>query len=124
MIKGIGVDFVNIKRMERWCTNQRLLERFFSGGELLYASARPKAMSQTLAARFAAKEAFGKALGTGLAGFELKDVMVENDASGVPHLQVTGQAVSALGKSGANRVHISLSHERDYAIAMIVLESV
>ena len=124
MIKGIGVDFVNIKRMERWCGNSRLLERFFCREELLHVSAMPKTMGQALAARFAAKEAFGKALGTGLAGFEMKNIMIKNDTNGAPHLQVTGSAQMALEKSGADKVHISLSHEQDYAIAMIVLESI
>jgi holo-[acyl-carrier protein] synthase len=78
----------------------------------------------SLAARFAAKEAFGKALGTGLAGIVLKDIMVVNQHNGRPEVQVFNTALGALQKSGADRVHISLTHERDNAIAMVVLEKV
>jgi holo-[acyl-carrier protein] synthase len=78
----------------------------------------------SLAVRFAAKEAFGKALGTGLAGIVLKDIMVANRHNGSPEIEVFGTARAALNKSGAGRIHVSLTHERDNAIAMIVLEAV
>jgi holo-[acyl-carrier protein] synthase len=77
----------------------------------------------SLAARFAAKEAFGKALGTGLAGIVLKDIMVKNRHNGQPVVLVSGTALSALRNRGAGKIHISLTHERDNAIAMVVLEN-
>ncbi|WP_461247337.1 holo-ACP synthase, partial [Treponema sp. R6D11] len=83
---------------------------------------RKKSAAQTLAARFAAKEAFGKALGTGLAGIELKDIIVINNDKGKPDIKLTGTAENEFEKSGANKVHLSLTHERENAIAMIVLE--
>jgi len=122
MITGIGIDMVYIKRMERWKTNGRLLERYFHHDELASVLPRGKAAVQSLAARFAAKEAFGKALGTGLSNITLKDIMVTNKNNGSPELKLFGTAREALERSGANRVHISLSHEKDNAVAMIVLE--
>ena len=124
MIKGIGVDIVYVKRMERWLANPRLLERYFHPDELSLVTSRGKGAALSLAARFAAKEAFGKALGTGLSGMELRDIMVINKHNGKPEIKLFVSAQEALEKSGANRVHISLTHERDNAIAMIVLEKV
>jgi holo-[acyl-carrier protein] synthase len=122
MITGIGVDIVEIKRMERWLINLKLLERYFHPDELEYTFSRGKSASQSLAARFAAKEAFCKALGTGLANIALKDIMVFSTSNGKPELKLSGTAQKALEKSGASRAHISLSHEKENAIAMVVLE--
>jgi len=122
MITGVGIDVVHIKRMERWLANAKLLERYFHPEEIEYIASRGKSGAQSLAARFAAKEAFGKALGTGIFGITLKDIAVYNNRNGKPELKLSGTARYALEKSGADKVHISLSHERDTAIAMIVLE--
>ena len=122
MIIGIGVDVVHANRMERWRNTPRLLERYFNPEELSDARSRGKGVDLSLAARFAAKEAFGKALGTGLAGIVLKDIMVRNRHNGQPEIEVFGTAREAMNRSGANRVHISLTHETNNAIAMVVLE--
>jgi holo-[acyl-carrier protein] synthase len=122
MITGVGIDVVHVKRMERWLLNSKLLERYFHPEEIMSVSSRGKSVAQSLAVRFAAKEAFGKALGTGLAGITLKDIVVLNKYGGKPELKLSGTAQEALDKSGADRVHISLTHERETAIAMIVLE--
>jgi len=122
VIIGIGVDIVYAKRMERWCENPRLLERYFHPSELETAASRGKGAALSLAARFAAKEAFGKALGTGIFNFALKDILVINKHNGKPEIQVFGTAREALEKSGADAMHISLTHEKDYAVAMVVLE--
>jgi holo-[acyl-carrier protein] synthase len=124
MITGIGVDVVHVKRMSRWTATRGLTERYFHPDELNAALSRGRGAELALAARFAAKEAFGKALGTGLAGIVLKDVMVINRHNGRPEIKVMGTARAALEKSGANRVHLSLTHETDNAIAMVVLEKV
>jgi holo-[acyl-carrier protein] synthase len=124
VITGIGVDVVHVLRMERWRSVPGLLERYFHPDELSAALSRGGGADLSLAARFAAKEAFGKALGTGLTGIVLKDIMVVNYHNGRPGIVVFGSARAALEKSGADRVHISLTHERDNAIAMVVLEAV
>ena len=122
MITGIGVDMVQVRRMARWLQKPGLLERYFDPRELAAVLARGGGADQSLASHFAAKEALGKALGTGFAGIALKDIMVINHRSGRPEFQVVGTAMEALEKNGANRIHLSLTHEQDYAVAMVVLE--
>jgi holo-[acyl-carrier protein] synthase len=124
MIIGIGVDVVHVRRLERWQDIPGLLERYFHPEELSASLAKGNGVTFSLAARFAAKEAFGKALGTGLAGIVLKEILVVNRHNGRPEVEVSGTALEALRKSGANRIHITLTHERDNAIAMVVLEHV
>jgi holo-[acyl-carrier protein] synthase len=122
MIIGIGVDVIHVRRLERWRSVKGLLERYFHRDELLASLAKGSGVDLSLAARFAAKEAFGKALGTGLAGITLKDIMVVNRHNGRPEIEVFGSALEAFKRSGANRIHVSLTHERDNAVAMVVLE--
>jgi holo-[acyl-carrier protein] synthase len=123
MIVGIGVDVVHVDRLKRWLGIPGLPERYFHPDELSSALAKGTGAELSLAARFAAKEAFGKALGTGLAGIVLKDIMVVNRHNGRPEIGIFGTALSALHRCGADRVHLSLTHERDNAIAMVVLEA-
>ncbi|MDR2245619.1 MAG: holo-ACP synthase [Treponema sp.] len=123
MIVGIGVDVVHVDRLKRWLRIPGLPERYFHPDELSSALAKGAAAELSLAARFAAKEAFGKALGTGLAGIVLKDIMVVNRHNGRPEIGIFGTALAALQRCGADRIHLSLTHERDNAIAMVVLEA-
>jgi len=122
MIRGIGIDAVKISRLEKWIDNPGLLDRFFNAREIEAIRERGKGMSHSLAARFAAKEAFGKALGTGLANIELKDIMIVSGQGKKPELTLEGSALAAMKSSGATRVHVSLTHEGDTAIALVVLE--
>jgi holo-[acyl-carrier protein] synthase len=122
VITGIGIDMVHVNRMEKWRQNQGLLERFFHPEELAQAMSKGKGANMSLAARFAAKEAFGKALGSGLEGIVLKDIMVKNGNNGRPEIFVSGTALSALEGREASRVHLSLTHEKDSAVAMVVIE--
>jgi holo-[acyl-carrier protein] synthase len=108
--------------MRHWRKTPGLLERYFHSQEIAAALERGAAADQSLAGRFAAKEAFGKALGTGFEGIVLKDIMVINRHNGRPEIHVFGTALSALDKNGANRIHLSLTHEQDNAVAMVVLE--
>ena len=123
MIIGIGVDVVHANRMERWRNTPGLLERFFHPDELSDALSRGRGVDLSLAARFAAKEAFGKALGTGLTGIVLKDIVVRNRHNGQPEIEVFGTAQKAMKRCGASHVHVSLTHETNNAIAMVVLEA-
>ncbi|MDR2070573.1 MAG: holo-ACP synthase [Treponema sp.] len=123
MIVGIGVDVVHVDRLRRWLRIPGLPERYFHPRELSAALAKGAGAELSLAARFAAKEAFGKALGTGLVGIVLKDIMVVNRHNGRPEIGIFGTALAALQRCGADRIHLSLTHERDNAIAMVVLEA-
>lgn len=120
MIKGIGLDAVSIERLRGW--HAGILERFFHPDELGSARSRGAMEVPSLAARFAAKEAYGKALGTGLAGFALREVCVLNDERGKPGLRLYGSALKALKEVGGVRVFVSLTHEHDYAMAVVVIE--
>jgi holo-[acyl-carrier protein] synthase len=122
MIIGIGVDVVHVHRFDRWQSVPGLLNRYFHPRELATSLSKGHA-TLSLAARFAAKEAFGKALGTGLAGIVLKDIMVINHHNGRPEIELFGTAAEAMKNCGAQRIHISLTHEQDNAIAMVVLEA-
>lgn len=122
MIRGLGLDVVSIDRIGRWRLRPGILERYFHPQELDDARRRGPMQMATLAGRFAAKEAFGKALGTGLAGLALREISVINDEHGRPHLRLAGRALEALVASGGSRVQVSLTHEHDYAIAVVVIE--
>ena len=89
--------------------------------ELSTARSRGSA-ALSLAARFAAKEALGKALGTGLGGVRLSDIRVINNHNGRPDMELYGSALARFGALGAT-LHLSLTHERDNAIAMVVMEA-
>jgi holo-[acyl-carrier protein] synthase len=122
MILGIGVDVVHVGRMRHWESVPGLVERFFHPAEAEDARRRGAGESLSLAARFAAKEAFGKALGTGLSGIRLGDIQVVNDPSGRPEIVLHGSAMARLGAVGGARVHVSLTHEGENAIAIAIIE--
>jgi holo-[acyl-carrier protein] synthase len=122
MILGIGIDVVHVYRLKRWEKIPGLFDRFFHDEELRVALPKGEAGILSLAARFAAKEAFGKALGTGLHGFSLKEIAVMNDELGKPNVKLYGRAQEALEELGGTNVLISLSHERDNALAVVVIE--
>ena len=89
------------------------------------SSAKSKsALCQHYAVRFAAKEAFSKALGTGISGFGLKDVYITNNSQGAPLLNIEGAALSLMKERfGECKAFVSLSHEKEYALAFVVIES-
>ncbi|TFG84965.1 MAG: holo-ACP synthase [Spirochaetales bacterium] len=123
MILGIGVDVVHVRRIEHWLSVKGLPERFFHPAELQSALLRGSAAALSLAARFAAKEAFGKALGTGLRGIQLTDICVINNHNGRPDIELRGSALERFRSVGGGTLHLSLTHERDNAIAMVVMEA-
>jgi holo-[acyl-carrier protein] synthase len=125
MIIGIGVDTVEISRFRRFLDagNSALIERIFTPDEQAYCLKKKEAAA-SLAARFAAKEAFLKALGTGLRnGISWQEMEVLNQDNGKPDLQLYGTALELLKERGEIRIHLSLSHDGDHAVAMVVLEA-
>ena len=121
-VKGAGTDIVSVKRLGRsLARGLGFAQEVFTPGERLYCDKRPNA-AQHYAARFAAKEAFLKAVGVGLfGGVLLQDIEVVRDEIGPPRLNLGPTAAAALERVGANRSHLSLSHEPDYAIAFVVV---
>lgn len=122
MVKGIGIDVVAVSRMVKWLDDPKLVQRYFAPVERDAIYRRENGAALSLAARFAAKEAFAKALGTGFRGFLLREVWVVNDALGKPELHCTGGAARQLANMGGTRLFLSLTHEREHAIAMVVIE--
>jgi len=123
-IVGIGTDLARIARFKKLqAPDDKLLLRLFTAGEREYALAK-RDPAPHLAARFAAKEAFLKALGTGLRqGLSWQQVEVVRDELGCPGLVLTGVAATLLAERGACHAHLSYSHDGDYAVATVVLEA-
>lgn len=122
MILGVGLDIAASERFQAWLADDRLLARYFTPTEIRDSISGGVTAHYSLAARFAAKEAFGKALGTGLAGLVLKDIEVVRDRNGKPGLSLHGSAVAAARKRGVGTVFLSLSHDSGIAAAVVVLE--
>lgn len=122
MIRGIGIDIIRVGRLEGWLNDPGLLARYFNIEELEAVNSRGSGKALSLAGRFAAKEAFGKALGTGLMHFNLAEVQIRNDDLGKPDVILHGRALEAFHRAGGQSVFCSLAHERDNAVAVIVIE--
>ena len=128
MIVGIGSDLCHIERIQASVDRfgERFLNRVFTATERSKAHSRPFTRAGTLAKRFAAKEAFSKAVGTGFKrGVFMKDIGVVNLASGAPTLELTGgarQRLDALAPPGhAIDIHLTLTDEYPWAQAFVIL---
>jgi holo-[acyl-carrier protein] synthase len=120
MIKGIGVDAVDIERFRT--SLQRtpsMRDRLFTAEELAYVAPQADPV-RSLAARFAAREATMKAMGLGLGAFGFHEVWVSRAASGEPSLQVTGRAAELAARRGISTWHLSITHTDLVAIAYVV----
>jgi holo-[acyl-carrier protein] synthase len=124
LIIGVGVDIVETSRIERILAErgERFRTKLFTPEEIAYCDAMAKPLIH-YAARFAAKEAFSKALGTGIArGVKWKDVGVVHRPGGQPALVITGRAAELLRELGAGSAHVSLSHTDGHAAASVAIE--
>jgi holo-[acyl-carrier protein] synthase len=121
MVRGIGVDIIEIARIRRSveALGDRFLEKVFTPQEIAYCRAKHDSQ-QHFAARFAAKEAVSKALSTGWAGeFRWKDVEVINDASGQPHVTLHSKLRDTLASSS---IFVSISHSETHVVAVALIE--
>jgi holo-[acyl-carrier protein] synthase len=124
MIVGMGVDMAEVERVREAIVRhgERFLQRVFTPGEVSYCR-RFKDSHERFAARFAAKEAAMKALGTGWRrGVSWKDFEVSNLPSGKPCLQLSGKALEICRSLGGSRVFVSLTHTGAYALAQVIIE--
>lgn len=123
MILGVGIDMIEVDRIRRLLTkDQGFKERIFTPKEQAYCETK-KYKAQNYAARFAAKEAFFKALGTGWrGGMAFHEIEVLNDDLGKPEIILHGKAKQLAEEKGVKRVHVSLSHLRDVACSMVTIE--
>jgi holo-[acyl-carrier protein] synthase len=117
-LDGVGTDIIEIERVERAVQRggRRFLERVFTPAERFFCDAR-KDRFACYAARFAAKEAVLKAMGSGLAGCRWVDVEIIREEGAPPKVQLHGTAVEITKKKGIAEVLVSLSHNRKYAVA-------
>lgn len=124
MIAGTGVDIIEVERMAQAVRRHgdRLLTRLFTPGELAYAARSEANRMRRLAARFAAKEAALKAFGTGLRGVRWVDIEVVHDDLGRPSLRLSGAVAARAAEMAIVRLHLSLSHCKEYAMAQVVVE--
>ena len=125
MIHGIGVDMVEIRRIVEGLDRfgPKLARRILTDTELRLYEDHPR-QAGFLAKRFAAKEALVKALGTGFRDeVRLKNIGIENDELGKPVLTFSGPMPTVLQRRGILRTHLSITDERDYALAYVVLET-
>jgi holo-[acyl-carrier protein] synthase len=124
MIYGTGIDIVEVQRMAdiiaRW--GNRFVDRVFAPGEVEYCQRR-ELPAMHYAARFAVKESFLKSLGMGLGmGLSLPEIEIANDEQGKPAIRLRGRAESMLQNLRVTTVHISMSHTRHAATAVVILE--
>jgi holo-[acyl-carrier protein] synthase len=127
-VVGIGIDIVSVERIAKLLEGhgERFLGRCFRMGDLLSVqrdretAAKPDAAF--LAGRWAAKEALLKALGDDVRGVPYRDIEVARGANGPVGLVLHGRAREALATAGGNRIHLTISHEREFAVASVLIE--
>ena len=124
MIVAIGIDIVEVYRIaETLERTPRFGERVYTKSEREYCDSKGAAAAQSYAARFAAKEAFLKALQTGWRGkITWQDIEVVSSDQGVPVLHVHGEASRLFAATGATEMHLSISHTTEHAVAQVIFE--
>ena len=123
MIIGVGIDQLEVARMARKLQNADLKHKLFSRTEQAYCDKQGHP-AQHYAARFCAKEAFLKALGTGWRGdFEFYEIEIHPDPSGRPTIELSGGVQRYAEGIGATRIHVSMSHLSEIASAIVILEN-
>jgi holo-[acyl-carrier protein] synthase len=125
MVVGLGTDITEVSRIagsiERH--GERFLKRVYTPGEIAYCLARKKSAAQSFAARFAAKEAGAKALGTGISrGIGWLELEVVRAPGQAPQLRLSGRAAARAQQLGVTRISLSLTHTEETALAVVVME--
>lgn len=118
---GIGVDIVSVDRIAKSLEKEGFLRKVYGQREIALFVSENRIKTNSLAANFAAKEAFSKALGTGVRGFELAEVEILRDEMGKPYFYLSG-AAKQIAEDKNLSFQLSLSHEKDKAIAFVVAE--
>ncbi|KEI94795.1 holo-ACP synthase [Clostridium botulinum] len=123
MIYGIGTDITEIRRIEKAITrNKNFINKLFTRNEMDLCEKKNFKL-EFIAGRFAAKEAISKALGTGIRDFNFKDIEIINNELGKPQVVLKPKVEDIIRKiSQSYKIHLSISHEKEYAIAYALLE--
>jgi len=124
MIYGIGTDLIDVDRVARQVDGDtRFKEKIFSKNEIRYCESFNVNKAQHYAARYAAKEAFFKAIGTGYrGGLAFHEISVENDEFGRPEIVLSGESKIFADQKSFINIHVSMSHLQEYANAIVVIE--
>lgn len=120
MILGIGTDIIEVERVRRAVEKEHFKRRVFTDTEINYCESRGQSAAASYAARFAAKEAFFKALGTGIVT-ALLEVEVVNNLRGQPEIYLYGDTKNLAQEKSVDKIFLSLSHSREYATAVVVV---
>lgn len=125
MIISIGTDIIEVYRIRETIERTpRFVERVYTKKERAYCDSKGAAAAQSYAGKFSAKEAFLKAIKTGWRGkITWHDIEIVNDEEGVPSFNISGEANVFLEKMGAEKVHLSISHTTEHAVAQVILEN-
>jgi len=123
LIFGIGTDIIEVERIEKQLeANSGLKEKLFTVGEIAYCETK-KNKAQHYAARFAAKEAFLKAIGTGWRdGLQFNEIEVSNDKLGKPVIIISGRTKDFVAEIGITNIQVSLTHIRNVVNAIVIVE--
>lgn len=123
MTVGIGIDIIEVKRIGKLVTgSSRFRQRIYTQNEVSYCEAK-KNKDQNYAARFAAKEAFLKAIGTGWRkGVAFREIEVVNDEHGKPEIVLYGETKKIAGEKLIKSIQVSVSHIKELAVAVVVVE--
>lgn len=115
MIVGIGVDIVSVKRIEKACEKEAFINRILTPEEKFKDPYH-------FAGIWAAKEAVSKALGVGIGSLSFQDISIINDKFGKPEIKLSFTGQEFLCKIGGENIFVSISHEKEYAIAQVIIE--
>jgi holo-[acyl-carrier-protein] synthase len=121
MIRGIGIDMIEIDRVKKAAQSERFLQKVFTPNEIAYCKERGKHQYASLAARFAAKEAVIKALNIGNQGIFWQQIEVVRIRDEAPQILLSGKVREIAGNKGVSTIFLSLSHHQTEAIAQVIL---
>ncbi|MEO6803910.1 MAG: holo-ACP synthase [Granulicella sp.] len=125
MVVGLGTDLIEIARVQASLDRygEQFLRRVFTAGEIAYCQRKKHTAAESFAARFAAKEAGAKALGTGISrGVSWRELEVTRAPGERPELVLSGRAAERARSMGVRRISLSLTHSREVAMAVVILE--
>lgn len=125
MIYGIGIDIIEVARIAKQISGESnsFVKKVFTSNEIEYCEKKIKNKAQNYAARFAAKEAFFKAIGTGWRdGLSWKEIETTNDELGKPDIILIGKAKELAENLKILKIHVSVSHIKELAVAVVILE--
>jgi holo-[acyl-carrier protein] synthase len=123
MIYGIGIDIIEVERVGKLISKKdKFIRRIYTQTEINYCE-NFKRKEQEYAGRFSAKEAFSKAMGTGIGhGIKFSEIEIVNDELGKPEINLYGKTKEYFENKGLSNIYVTISHIKEYATAVVVIE--